>query len=541
MTASLLWLLLNFPPPRVCYGACSGHPADKRIMMNSTCTGLLSLALATACFVISPTRAWTSQPQEAPSFFVLLRQQAMLSAGKPYQDPDAKELPEFLRALDYDGYQRIDFRDDQALWHSEPFRFRAQFFHPGFLYQAPVRIHVLDLGQSREIQFSPDLFDYSRRPFSEPVPSDLFFTGLRLHYPLDHPTRTQEVAAFLGTSYFRLLGTGQIFGASARGLAIDIAESSGEEFPQFTEFWLEKPAPLADHIRIFARLESRRAAGAYQFLIRPGESTVAEVQASVFLREEVAKLGLAPLTSMFFFGENRDRYFPDFRPEVHDSDGLQFETDEGWFWRPLDNPRKVHRITEFPNPAGFGLMQRDRNPDHYQDLEARYHVRPSFWITPENWGPGRLELLEIPTPEEGNDNIVAYWVPEQEFHAGQEFHFRYTIQAGWLRFEPPPVALWRVHATRLDPGKDGDSMRFIVDWTGHTMPLLARKSVTARVHAARGKIGVAIAQPNDLTDGWRTFFDLWAEGKQPTELRLWLEHDNQKVSETWIYHFDPGS
>jgi periplasmic glucans biosynthesis protein len=510
--------------------------------MNRLRTVFVSLWVGTAAFLVAfAAIADAPQVEATPSFFEILRQQAMDSAREDFAEPEGDALPEFLRELDYDAYMRIQFRHDRSLWHSEPFRYEVQFFHPGYLFQDPVRMHLLEHARAREVQFSPELFDYSQQPFPEPVPQELFFAGLRLHFPLDHPWRKQEVAVFLGSSYFRAIAAGQVFGASARGLSIDTAEPSGEEFPRFTEFWVEQPTPTADQIRLFARLESRRATGAYQFLIRPGEPTVMDVEASVFLREPIAKLGVAPLTSMFFFGENRDRYFPDFRPEVHDSDGLLFRTDEGWFWRPLENPPKVHRVSVFPSPAAFGLMQRDRNPGHYQDLEARYEDRPSFWITPQHdWGPGHLELVEIPTPEEGNDNIVAYWVPDLEYQAGREFRFRYTIRAGQLRSGLPPAALWRVHSTRLNPGKEDGSMRFIVDWSSHARPLLAREPVTAWVQASRGKTGEVVTQPNHVTGGWRTFFDLSGEGKEPIELRLRLEQDGETVSETWIYHFSPS-
>jgi periplasmic glucans biosynthesis protein len=502
-------------------------------------TAFMSLCIGTASLGGPSTIAGAQPVQEPLSFFETLRQQAKSSAGESYREPDHSELPQFLRDLDYDTYQGIRFWHDEALWYRESLRFQVQFFHPGFLFLDPVRIQVLEDGKARELQFSPDLFDYGHRHLPEPVPDGLYFTGLRLSYPLSHASRLQEVAAFHGSSYFRLIGAHQIFGASARGLAIDTAEPGGEEFPRFTEFWVEKPGPLADHIRLFARLESRRVTGAYQFLFRPGDPSRMTVEASVFLREAVGKLGVAPLTSMFLFGENRDRHFRDFRPEVHDSDGLLFETGEGWFWRPLENPPRVHRVTVFPNPVAFGLMQRDRNPGHYQDLQARYHDRPSFWITPRgNWGPGRLELVEIPTPDESNDNIVAYWIPDQELQAGQELQFRYTIHAGRLSSDHPPASLWHVHATRLQPGEDAARMRFIVDWDSHLLPLLGAESVKPQVHASGGKIENVVAQPNDFIDGWRTFFDLVAEGNEPIELRLWLEQEDRKVSETWIYHFD---
>jgi glucans biosynthesis protein len=471
-----------------------------------------------------------------PGRFDRLIAEARASAAKEYQEP-VPRLPTFLKDVSYDAYLGIRFRPEKSLWHDRSGRFQVQFFHPGYLYQQPVRIVALENDQEREIKFDPDLFDYGQNRFPEPVPRDLFLTGLRVLYPVNQPTKPDEVAVFLGTSFFRILGAHQHFGSSLRGLAIDTAESSGEEFPRFTDFWIEKPGPNAEQIRIYARLESRRVAGAYQFLIKPGESTVVEVEASLFFRAEVKKLGLAPLTGMFLFGENRTRYLQDFRPEVHDTDGLLVQTaKQTWEWRPLFNPIKVHQTTAFPSGPGFGLLQRDRHGDSYQDLEAHYESRPSYWVAPEgDWGAGHVELVEIPSTEERNDNIVAYWVPDRKIPPGQEFRFRYKLYAFLTSPERPPSALLQAQAIRLQPGKD--RTRFIIDFAGGSLATTNRSPLTAKVQSARGKIENVVTQRNPLLDGWRTFFDLIPEGESPIELRVWLQQGEQVCSETWVYHF----
>src|SRR5205085_6387853 len=157
-------------------------------------------------------------------------------------------------------------------------------------------------------------------------------------------------------------------------------------------------------VTVYALLESQRATGAYRFDIVPGAETVVRVQARLYLRAaatQVATLGIAPLTSMFFSGENQPRR-GDFRPEVHDSDGLQVATGDGeWLWRPLQNPARM-TVTSFAvrELRGFGLMQRDRTFSSYEDTEARYERRPSAWVRPlSDWGPGRVELVQLPTPD----------------------------------------------------------------------------------------------------------------------------------------------
>ena len=287
-------------------------------------------------------------------------------------------------------------------------------------------------GQPAPVPYQPGMFDYGANNFGDKLPDDLGFAGFRIHYPLNRPDYFDELAVYLGASYFRILGRNQIYGASARGLAVDTAATSGEDFPRFREFWIEEPGADATRLTIYALLDSRSATGAYRFVLTPGTDTQAEVTASVYPRRDIGKLGMAPLTSMFFFGENRGRGFDDFRPEVHDSDGLQMETGQGeWIWRPLLNPKDL-RVSSFTdeNPRRFGLIQRDRDFLHYQDLESSYHRRPSYWVEPVgDWGKGRVELVEIPTDEEINDNIVAYWVPERAVRGGEGLDFSYRLRS----------------------------------------------------------------------------------------------------------------
>jgi len=367
-----------------------------------------------------------------------------------------------------------------------------------------------------------------------------------VHFAVNSPRYKDEVLVFLGASYFRAVGKGQRYGLSARGLAVDTAMASGEEFPRFKEFWIERPDPEAKELHILALLDSPRVTGAYRFVLVPGASTSVEVRARIFLREAVGKIGLAPLTSMYLRGENQRPRTDDFRPEVHDSDGLSMRNGTGeWIWRPLVNPRRL-LVTSFAmtNPLGFGLQQRDRAFASYEDLEARYELRPSAWVEPKgNWGSGRVELVQIPTPDEFNDNVVAYWIPATTPALRKAYDFEYTMS--WQRENPtrPPLA-WvaqtrRGHAYKKDPD---DSVQYHVDFVGRSLDTLAR---TAKVEAivstdANAELLETNAYPNDVTGGYRLALRLRRlDDKKPVEIRAFLRNNDKVVSETWSYVVPP--
>jgi glucans biosynthesis protein len=363
-----------------------------------------------------------------------------------------------------------------------------------------------------------------------------------VHYPVNTPHYKDEVLVFLGASYFRGLGGGQRFGLSARALAIDTAESSGEEFPRFVEFWIERPSATAKELTIYALLDSPRATGAYRFVLRPGVTTALEVDGKLFLRKNMAKLGLAPLTSMFFFGPNQRSGREDYRPEVHDSEGLSIrEANNSWIWRPLVNPKRL-LVTSFAlsDPAGFGLMQRSRAFDRYQDLEARYDLRPSAWVEPKGaWGPGRVELVQIPVPDETNDNIVAYWVPDGQPKPGEPFAYSYRVLWQKDREARPPVA-W-VRETRRGRGyarNDDGSIELHVDFEGGTLNRLPPNAVVDAVVwiDGNGEVLEKRAQFNEVTGGRRfTVRFRRIDKAKPVELRAYLARGKEVLTETWSY------
>lgn len=478
--------------------------------------------------------------EKAGFSFETARSLARALAAKNFQPAVNSDLPDGLKKLTYDQYQAIRFRPEHSLWKDDHVRFIAQFFQRGYLYQDPVKIHVIDGERVTDVTYSPEQFDFHSNRIPENLPATLGFGGFRLLYPLNSPEKMDEVAEFLGATYFRVLGAAQRYGTSSRGLAIDTAEPDGEEFPRFTEFWLEKPAALAGGMRVYALLDSPSAAGAYCFVIEPGDVTHVQVEASLFFRRSPKKIGLAPMAGLFLSGENSTRCFPDYRRQVHDADGLLFEASPSdWLWRPLVNPARTHRITRFPAAEGkkFGLMQRDRQFSDYGDLASRFERRPSYWIEQgERWGTGAVELVEIPTTTDYNDNIIAYWTPRNVPSPGQELHFTYRISASLEGPDEGP--LLRVSSTRLRPENGDLPPRFVIDFAGvapHPRDLSAPGS--ARVHVSQGQAQNIVVQTNDVSGGWQVFFDLVGAGDKRTELRLRLQAGNEPESETWVYDY----
>jgi glucans biosynthesis protein len=461
-------------------------------------------------------------------------------AAAAYKKP-GDTLPKELATLTYDQYRDIRYRPESAWWRDAKLPFELGFSHRGLYYDQPVKISEISEQGVAEIKFDPALFDYGANKVDVAKMSGLGFAGFRVHFPLNGKYK-DEVLSFLGASYFRALGKEQGYGLSSRGLAIDTGLPSGEEFPRFVEFWLERPAAAAKELVIYALMDSRRVAGAYRFTLKPGAETVIDVKARLYLREAVGKLGVAPLTSMFFFGENQKSPAEDFRPEVHDSDGLSVRAANGeWIWRPLVNPKRL-LVTSFAtaNPLGFGLMQRDREFPHYEDLEAHYQNRPSAWVEPKgSWGPGRVELVQIPSPDESNDNIVAYWVPDTPPQAKQPWDIEYRLLWQKDADTRPPLA-WVAQTRRGHgyPKIPDNGIGLVVDFDG---PMFKKLSAEAKLEGiVTGDSNIEILRRhtyrNDITGGWRIALSVRRiDNSKPAELRAYLRNGNETVSETWSY------
>lgn len=470
-------------------------------------------------------------------------------AAEPFA-PARSQLPPAFRQLAFADYQRLRYREDKGYWRDLDTPFELHFYHQGMHFDVPVKIHEVTATHVTEIEYDPVLFELDSVDIDPATLPDLGFAGFKVLYPLNAKDKQDELMPLLGASYFRVVGKGQVYGLSARGLAIDTALPGGEEFPRFTEFWVERPKADRGSLLIYALLDSPRATGAYRMEIIPGTDSVLDVQAKLYLRAPVEKLGLAPLTSMYLFGANQPSPQLNYRPQLHDSEGLAIHAGNGeWIWRPLNNPRRL-AISSYSveNPRGFGLLQRTREFGRYEDLDDRYELRPSGWIEPVgDWGKGRVELVEIPTPDETNDNIVAYWVSEKPAVPGEPIDIHYRVH--FTMDEPglPGRELAWVKQTRLSAGDvkqsnlirqpDG-STALIVDFVGPNLadlpadaPVSTQVSVDDNAELVENNL-----RYNSATQGWRLTLRLRVKDPaRPVELRAALVDGETTLSETWSY------
>ncbi|MEM7696873.1 MAG: glucan biosynthesis protein G [Verrucomicrobiota bacterium] len=471
-------------------------------------------------------------------------------AAVAYQAPAS--LPNVLAELNYDQYRAIDTADDAILWADQASKFRIELLHLGYLFKKPVQVHIVDPeGSARLIPFTKDRFEYSRLVVHESIEESAIggYAGFRLRYPLNGgPSDFDEIGSFIGASYFRLLGKDQRYGLSARGLALDtVLPDATEEFPDFVAYWLHQPQPDADVLEIHALLDSPSVAGAFRFLIEPGLSTVAKIDVTLCFRSARQSVGLAPLTSMYWFGENhKERPFLDWRPEVHDSDGLLIETPIETQWRPLYNHHAIRNAWfSAPEMAGFGLFQRDRDFESYQDLSNPYWLTPTAWISPlGDWPAGDVRLIELPTNNEAMDNVVCYFQPSDLPKAGDEISYSYEL--GWKMEDEVSLSPNRAISTRLGEIVGfPDTRRFVIDFIGPDLEALpADAPIFAEITSStNGYVTENQCFKNVKTEGWRVEFKLDTDDDnvQPVELRCFLKDPvtGNRLSETWTYQWSP--
>jgi periplasmic glucans biosynthesis protein len=499
----------------------------------------------------SPTATGTG-PAKAFDY-AWLKGQARFLAGNPFQT--SKDiLPATMGALSYDQYQSLRFRSERSLWGDAGLSFRLQFFHVGRGFAQAVHLFEVIEGQAREILYDPSMFEFDKAGIDPAVMRDhAGFAGFRVQFVTDWKA---DIAAFLGAAYFRAVGgdTRQ-YGLSARALAVDTAFPRPEEFPHFTAFWFERPAKGQGSMTLHALMDSPSIAGALRFQIAPGGTQIMDIDSAMYPRKPIERLGVAPLTSMFFYAKNDRRAVNDWRPEIHDSDGLSMWTGAGeWIWRPLTNPAQNHLNSFFDeNPRGFGLLQRDRNWDHYQDDGVYYDRRPSLWVEPKSgghggWGKGAVQLFEIPTADETFDNIVAFWNPAERTKAGQEMLFSYRLYWGTRMPYASPLA--QTIATRTGIGGTVGQRRqyyawhFAVDFAGGELGALAKDAnVEAVISTSKGTTEHVTAHYIEEIRGYRALFDIRPpeDSNDVIDLRLYLRIDSRPLTETWIYQWMPPS
>lgn len=457
-------------------------------------------------------------------------------AAKDFEKP-AVDIPEPFNALKQEQYRDIQFRPEQALWQSERLGAEVHLLPRGWIYETPVEIRVVEDGQARKLVADSRMFTFGQSIPSAPEAAPFAFSGFRLVGPVNRSDRVDEFSVFQGASYFRAVGAGQVYGLSARGLAVNTAQPGGEEFPIFRAFWIEKPRGFGGEIIVHGLLDSPAVAGAYRFTIAQGRTTEMIVDAVLFPRRSLKHVGLAPLTSMFLRGSAQRRVNGDLRPAVHNSEGLAILNGKGErIWRPLCNPRTLQTSAFVDKaPRGFGLIQRARDFETFDDLSARFELRPSLWVEPRgNWGDGYVELIEIPSEEEIHDNIVAYWTPTNELEPGKPFSISYALH--WGSDVPLPVPGARVVKTSAGPMRKEGWWRFMIDFSGPAlagtaeMPAFDLSVSAGTLHASR-------IVPHSAIGGVRVTFDFETGGADMSEMRLVLKRGDLIISETWLYRW----
>lgn len=488
------------------------------------CCALASCALALA----QPT----GDGEEFSRNTVIERARSM--SQQAFEPP--AQAPETLTSLDYSEYRKINYQQDAAVWGGSPTRFSIQLFAPGYLYRDLVDIDIVENGKSRPLALAENSFQVPDPAMAALLAEIGKYAGMRLHYPLNTANYADEFLVFQGASYFRGVSKGQLYGLSARGLAIDVAGPRGEEHPIFRQFWVERPSSDHDSMVVHALLDSTRVTGAYRFGIYPGSPLRMDIEVTLFPREDIEHVGLAPLTSMFMHGPLDPAELADYRPAVHDSEGLAIRRGNGErIWRPLANPRDL-QVSAFvdENPAGFGLIQRQREFGYFQDLEASYQRRPSAWVQPlGDWGKGHVQLVEIPSDSEGNDNIVAYWRPQQGLRQGQAFQYAYRLS--WPDDAPGSDSTARVVRSAGGQKLFSDQDEVVIDYSALAADDLEGIAVHATINP--GRVLEARIQPNMEINGARVFLSLDNDDQPVSELRVDLKRGDQPVAETWLYRW----
>ncbi len=466
-------------------------------------------------------------------------------ARMPYQEPPAA-LPRELADLNYDTYRMIAFRRDKSIWNGENLPFILQMFSAGYIYKLPVQINIVENGVVTPYRYSPDLFIYDPRITPPPPESTGGFSGFRIHTTINSLTKLEEFVVFQGASYFRSFAQGQEYGLSARGLAINTAQMPGEEFPRFSDFWVEKPGPLSDQITVHALLVSPSMTGAYTFRIANRGDTVMDVACKLFPRREIKYVGIAPLTSMFRSGPSDLTNYSDYRPRVYDSEGLEIWNGNGeQIWRPLINPERLqYSVFVDENPKGFGLSIRNRDFRQYQDVYVRYDLRPGLWVEPLGaWGPGSVDLIELPSPTEYNDNIVAFWRPKEPMQANTEHAFSYRLHWNWT----PPLRRNYAYVTQtmvavsIKPGWHSFHLDFAntdgIVLCAEGDYICSDKRANVRLSASTSEFGDMYFQPNKVLGGHRLSFDFRTKGVDQADIRCMLVSGGKRVSEIWTYRW----
>jgi glucan biosynthesis protein len=482
------------------------------------------------------THAETISPQESDNSFTretvieLARQLSQHAFVEP------QKVPKELAQIDYSTYRQINFQQHAAIWGKASTPFSIQLFAPGYIYRELIDIDVVENSQTFPIELTESSFRVPDESIGKLLEQIGKYAGFRLHYPINQDDYNDEFLVFQGASYFRGVSKGQAYGVSTRGLAINVAGKKGEEYPLFRKFWIERPSSRQQTIVVHALLDSQSVAGAYRFAIYPGSPTRMEVNVDLFPRADIQNVGLGALTSMFMHGGIDRADIPDYRPAVHDSEGLFMIRGNGErVWRPLSNPLHLQVSTFMDeNPKGFGLIQAHREFDYYQDLEAKYHLRPSIWVRPMgSWGEGHVELVEIPSDFEANDNIVAYWKPKNGLKKDELFEFSYEL----IWTDSFPKSKDKVSIARIAGGRklSAETNEIAIDYS-HISPADIEE-IEINASTNNGSILEKRIEANPAIDGARVFITFDPQDADVAELRVQLIKHDLPIGMTWLYRY----
>jgi glucans biosynthesis protein len=508
------------------------------------------LALAVAAGAALPvTRPAAQAPADPgngarPFSFERLIERTRQLAGQPYAA--AARVPEALAAIPLPVWERIRFLPEARVWGDQP-SYRLSFPFPGAIHREPVRVSTVEDGLAHLVPFRLSMYDLAGlRLDGDPPPETLGFAGLKVHYPLVQPGAFVELLSFLGASFFRAVGRGTLFGASARALTLNTGLGRPEEFPAFRQFWVQRPAQPTDPLTIYALLDSPSVAGAFRFDVVVREATRVAVDANLFFRVAVEQVGVAPISGMFLHGSHDRSDIDDWRPQVHAVEGLAMWTGRGdVLWRPVVNPSQL-RMSIFTDesPRGFGLLQRTREPRAFQDAAARFDLRPNLWVEPRGaWGKGSIRLIEVPTAREDQQNIVAFWTPAEPLQAGQELRLAYSL--AWSAAPPIDPSLALVRATRVgavrgpDGRPQGRAREVVLDLTPPAEIGDVRiGQLDVVIGAGNSRVSAPVVSDNPIDGGWRVAFTVEPSDNGPVELRAVLRVGERTISETWLYRLD---
>ena len=482
-----------------------------------------------------------SKAAESFEFSSVIERARQLSI-KPYEAPEP--IPRSLRELTYSEFQNIRFDIDNSLWKKGKSPFQVMLMLPGLYFSHAVRINTVEIDGVKLLPFRKDLFTFTDPELKKKIPPNLGYAGLKLTFPFFESSVQNQFLVFAGASYFRGVGKHNAWGISSRGIAINTGLTGGEEFPSFIEFWLVRPAAGAKQMQVYGLLDGPSITGAYKFLITPGERTTVKVNSVLFLRENIELMGVAPLTSMFLYGQNTGRPQGEWRPQVHDSDGLLIHNGDGeWLWRPLQNPMALEMdYFSTRDVQGFGLLQRDDLFADYQDLEARYDIRPSTWVIPENkWGPGQIVLVQLPTKEETNDNIVAFWTPRDTVTPKLPYEISYTLVFGKTDVADADIGYaintFLGDGNVVGGGNQPGAYRVVVDFAGGDLDKLRSNAAVEGV--VTGMDGTEVlehyVEHNDVEKSWRLSMLVKPAKGKSMALRAFLRQQERTLTETWTY------